>query len=360
VGEVDLVLQVTDEVLLTGEVSADNAGARSTGSNRLGVNLQFNSALGMGVLLSVSGVHSEGNDFAHANATLPIGSQGWRGGASVSNLQYKLVSADFAGLNAQGTSTTWGLEASYPLIRQPLRNLYVGANLDHKSFDNQSALSTTSRYTVDVFSLALNGNAYDTVGGGGATVVSLVVSTGNNNLAGSPNQAADALTTRTEGTFTKLRYQLSRRQSLNQDFMLMATLSGQSASKNLDSSERFFLGGASGVRAYPTSEGSGSEGMLANLELQWRLPSGWSLTGLYDWGQVTQYRDSHFAGAPALNEYALQGAGLALGWQSAKGAVLRLTWARRSGDNPNPTANGNDQDGSLTRDRIGFTASMPF
>ena len=61
-----------------------------------------------------------------------------------------------------------------------------------------------------------------------------------------------------------------------------------------------------------------------------------------------------------LNDYSLKGAGLALAWQGNSGLNLRATWARRIGDNPNPTATGNDQDGSLVSNRFWLTASLPF
>ena len=358
--EVDLALKLTDEKLLIGDAALDNTGARSTGSTRLSANASLTSALGWGELLSASAIHTEGSDYLRASGTLPVGAQGWRVGASASALRYKLVTAEFSALEAQGSSNTFGLDASYPLLRQRQHNLYFSANVDHKTFDNQSAQATVSQYQVDVLSLGLSGNIFDNLGGGGASSASLTLSSGKLKLDGSPNQAADALTTRSDGAFNKLRYSLSRKQSLSADLSLLAALSGQSASKNLDSSEKFYLGGASGVRAYPSSEGGGSDGMLANLELSWRLPEGFSLTGFYDWGQVTVNRDNSFAGAPALNDYALKGAGLALGWQAGNGASVRATWARRMGDNPNPTASGNDQDGSLVRDRVWLAASLTF
>jgi hypothetical protein len=43
-----------------------------------------------------------------------------------------------------------------------------------------------------------------------------------------------------------------------------------------------------------------------------------------------------------------------------KGPDFRATWARRIGDNPNPTATGNDQDGSLISNRFWLAASLPF
>jgi hypothetical protein len=39
---------------------------------------------------------------------------------------------------------------------------------------------------------------------------------------------------------------------------------------------------------------------------------------------------------------------------------LKALWARRDGQNPNPTTTGLDQDGSKLNDRFWLTASVPF
>jgi hemolysin activation/secretion protein len=208
--------------------------------------------------------------------------------------------------------------------------------------------------------LGLSGNLFDKLGGGGANSASLTYSSSQLDLGGSPNQAADAASTQTNGAFSKLRYSASRQQVITDDVSFFAALSGQWASKNLDSSEKFYLGGSNGVRAYPSSEAGGAQGQLINLELRYRLPQGLNLAAFYDAGQIMVNADNRFAGAPALNDVILKGTGLSLTWQSSSGLNLKGTWARRIGDNPNPTLAGNDQDGSLVSNRLWLNASVPF
>ncbi|MCX7178390.1 MAG: BamA/TamA family outer membrane protein [Proteobacteria bacterium] len=141
---------------------------------------------------------------------------------------------------------------------------------------------------------------------------------------------------------------------------MFGSLTGQLASKNLDSSEKFYLGGSSGVRAYPASEGGGAEGHLLTLELRWRLPEGITLTAFHDNGRVTVNRHNDYIGAATPNVISLRGSGLALAWQTSSGLNLKLTWARRQGSNPNPTASGNDQDGSLKDNRLWLITSLPL
>ena len=359
-GESDLVIRVSDRPLLSGDAALDNTGARSTGSERLAVNVALASLFGFGDLVSANAIHTEGSDYLRIAGTAPIGLDGWRFGASASHLAYALVGPDFAALNAKGSSDTAGLDTAYPLIRSRLKNLYVSGSFEHKSFDNLAGGAVTTRYKADTLTLGLNGNLFDNLGGGGANSASVALVEGNLNLDGSPNQAGDAATTRTAGRYTKLRYALARQQVLSADLSFYASLSGQFAGKNLDSSEKFYLGGASGVRAYPASEAGGAEGRLVNLELRWRLPENFNVAGFYDYGRVTVNRDNSFAGAPALNDLSLKGAGLLLAWQSAGGLILKGTWARRIGSNPNPTPAGNDQDGSLIKNRWWLSASLAF
>jgi hemolysin activation/secretion protein len=347
--ETDLILKLADEPIIVGEASLDNTGSRSTGSERFTANLNFNSPFGYGDLVSSNLIHTQGSDYLRLGFTLPVGADGWRVGANASALSYRLIAPEFAALNGKGTSSTVGLDANYPIIRSRLKNLYLGMNYDQKQFDNQSSGAIQSHYQIDTFTANLNGNLFDNLGGGGANSASLALVSGRvalGNLDAGENAALG-------GSFSKLRYSLSRQQVITDSVAFYAALSGQDAnSKNLDSSEKFYLGGSGGVRAYPTSEGGGSSGNLLNLELRGRLPQGFVLTGFYDHGHVSNYDGSQ--------SYSLKGAGASLSWQAEFGLNLKATWAQRIGTNPNPTATGNDQDGSLHKNRFWLTASQPF
>ncbi len=359
-GETDLVLRVTDALPIKGNVSADNNGSRSTGTSRLNADLYFNSLLGQGDQISSSFILSEGSNYLRVEATFPVGPKGWRVGANTSALTYRIVAPEFAALNATGSSYSGGIEANYPLIRTQQQNLYFNANADHKTYDNQSNGAVSSHYNANTVSLGLSGNRVDNLGGGGSNNASAVMTMGQLDLGGSPNQAADAASARTEGVFNKLHYSLSRQQVLDNNWSLYAALSGQWADTNLDSSEKFYLGGASGVRAYPANEVGGAIGQLFNLEVRRRMPQGFTLSGFYDFGQLVVNRNNNFTGAPVANNLLLRGAGLSLDWQQGAGVNLKATWARRMGDNPNPTATGTDQDGTLVLDRMWLNASLAF
>jgi hemolysin activation/secretion protein len=358
--QTDVIVTVTDGPLFSGDVTADNAGARATGPGRLLADLNLNGPFGIGDRATALLLGSQGSNYERADYSLPIGSEGWRVGLNASHLDYKVITAEFASLDAHGTSTTAGLEASYPLLRSRLANLYVGFNVDDKRFDNDSGEATTTHYTIQTASVSVYGNVFDSFGGGGANNASITLVQGEDDLGGSPNEAADAQTTHDAGSFQKLRFLAARQQVITDRLSLYAAVSGQAASKNLDSSEKFYLGGADGVRAYPVNEGGGAEGMLVTLEARERLPANFSAVGFVDWGAVRVNTDNNIAGAAKFNTEDLKGVGVALGWQATFGLSVKAAYAHRLGSNPDPTSTGDDQDGSHIENRVWLQASIPF
>ena len=347
-GQTQLVLKMEDEPQYVGDATLDNTGARTTGVNRALVNLYANSPFGLGDLFTVSTIFSAGTDYSRISETFPVGSDGWRVGGSFSHLFYRLITTDFASTQPIGTANTGGLEASYPIIRSRQKNLTFTSNLDEKRFNNQSSGQLISLYKTAALSLGLSGNLFDDFEGGGANSASLTVVQGHvydNHVATRPD------------SYTKFKYSFSRQQVIDDDVTFYVAISGQRASHNLDSSENFSLGGMTGVRAYPTGEGSGNEGILLNCELRFKLDRGFALTAFYDHGQISLVKAPTGNG---LNEYVLQGAGLGLQWQSGNFPTLKATWSRRMGDNPNPTSLGFDQDGWYKKDRVWLSASIPF
>lgn len=359
-GQTDLGLSLAGKKFVSGEVAADNTGSRATGRNRFTAAVSVASPLRRGDQFSADVIHTRGSDYLRAGWVFPVGGQGWRLGASHSRLQYRVVAPEFAALGLRGRSETYGVEGSYPLIRSRMKNLYFSAKLDRKDYFNETTNAVTSDYGIRVAGFNLFGNLYDSVLGGGYTTGSVGWDAGTLDLTGSPNEAADAAGPRAAGHYRKIRFALSRFQVLTSELSLFGSLTGQRADKNLDSGEKFYLGGVGGVRAYPSSEAGGAEGLLVNLEARYRLPGNAIFTGFYDWGRVTVNKDNDFPGAAAVNSITLKGTGVSVGWTTPQGASLKAIVARRIGNNPNPTATGTDQDGSLDLNRLWWQASLPF
>jgi hemolysin activation/secretion protein len=346
-GETTLVLRVLDEPAASGEVNLDNGGSRSTGSTRLTLQAQLGSPLLRGDQLRGQVAASEGSRYVRLAYNFPVGSLGTRLGANLSALNYRLVDGDFAALGGRGRSESVGLDLRHPLLHSRQQNLYLAANADAKRYSNQAAQATQSRYSAKSLSLGLDGNRYDDLGGGGATTAALHLHRGHVDLG----VLDSGENTTVAGRYSKLRFAATRLQSLGPRLSLLAQLRGQVASRQLDSSERLFLGGPDGVRAYPNNEGSGSSGHVASAELRWQMNGAWMASAFADEGRV---RDPGVAGS------AYRGAGAALAWAGPQGLAARAVVAQRIGHNPRPAANGADQDGTRDKTRVWLQLTKTF
>lgn len=344
-GETNLAIAATDEALVTGNAVVDNQGARTSGAERLSVNLNVNSPARLGDALGLSALKTQGIDYQRLSYSVPVGYDGWRAGLHASNLNYKIVAAEFASLNPFGQASTRGVDVSYPLVRSQLQNINFALSYDDKSFDNTSNGALTS-YGIKVFNASVSGSQVDNWAGGGVSNASVALTRGDKN---------------TDNRYAKLNLNLSRLQSLSDSLSVYVAASAQTTHSNLDSSEKMYLGGATGVRAYPSSEAGGSEGHTLTLELRQRIDSALTLTGFYDYGRVKVNRDNAIASPANPNDYNLQGYGVSLAWQATPTVDLKATLAQRMGSNPaaNSTT-GMDGDGSKKVTRFWFSSSLAF
>ena len=360
-GETDAIVKIQEKPLFSGVATFDNTGARSTGENKLAVSTTIDSPFGVGEQFTLNGNKTQGSDYAKLAYAMPIGSDGLRAGVSTSFMRYRLI-GDLKSLNALGDAQTYGANVSYPLLRSGTRNLVLSLAVDRKDYYNEANKVASSEKQLHTGILSLSGDMLDGLGAGGLTLASLSLSGGHVDLSGnSTNQAADRSGPQTAGDFLKLGYSLARLQRIMDKLTLWASLNGQVADKNLDSSEKMSLGGPGGVRAYPVLEGTGDDGVITTIELRYNLLPALQVTSFYDYGRIRQSHSANYVGAPTTNSGSLSGYGLGLNYTFAGKFALRAVWARRDGDNPfaNPI-NGLDADGSLDRDRFWLTGTAFF
>jgi len=369
-GSTDVRIALGQDKALGGNITADNAGSVSTGTPRISASLAMNNPAGWGDALQLQAVATDGSRYGRAAYTLPLGLQGLRAGLHASDMRYHLVGS-FAALQARGSAQSWGLDLTAPIVRQPQRNLSAQLSTDLKRFDNL-ALATTgateatsvSHYTLKVARLGLTGNWLDQLSTPAQNTASLQSSWGKVDLANSPNAGADASAANTAGTFSKLNAHYNREQSLTGQTSAYLQAGAQWANRNLDSSEKLYLGGASGVRAYPSNEAGGSSGATLTAGIKHRLDHAFTLNAFADWGRIQVYKNNtNTAGSEltATNTQTLQGAGLSLSWRSQHGHELSATWSRRHGGNPaaHPST-GADSDGTRTLNRLWLSAALNF
>lgn len=333
VGSSELLIDLQSAEPYTGNLVLDNHGSRYTGEHRLAGHFNLVSPLKIGDLLSFSALSSGANlSYGRLAYQLPVGSDGLRVGAAYSDIHYQL-GKEFEALKAHGSASSTSVFAAYPLIRSQLKNLNGTVSLEDKRLNDQvDATATSTGKKVVVTSLGLSGNLQDSLGGGGISSAELSVVLGTLHIHSPSALAIDAASAQTDGSYTRVAYGLSRLQRISNDFLLFISVAGQQASKNLDSSEKFSLGGPNGVRAYPTAEAGGDEGNKATLEFRYNFLPTLQGSLFYDVGEVRI--NKRLFGPTASNQRSLSGAGFGLNATVAAVQLqASLAW-RTSGGQP--------------------------
>jgi hemolysin activation/secretion protein len=352
VGTSDLLVELDPTKPYAANLELDNYGNRYTGEYRVGASVALNSPLGIGDLLSLRGITSgDLMSYARLAYQLPIGVSGFKVGGAYSDTRYKL-GEEFAALQQHGTASSSSLFATYPFVRSQTANLSGTLTWEDKKLIDQTDRPVSNvEKKVQLVTLGLAGNRQDALWGGGMTGFDFSIAAGDLSMdATSLAQDVAAGSANSNGSFTKFTYTFQRQQRVSTVTSLYAALTGQQASKNLNSSEKFSLGGANGVRAYPQGEGSGDQGMMVNLEVRRNVTEQLQASVFYDAGTVDINRNQFLAG---VNSRFISGAGFALSGQVSKLQFkTSVAWRTSGGDPVSDTVNRDP--------RFWVQASLPF
>ena len=334
VGAADLIVDVTPGQRVTGSIDADNAGNYYTGEYRLGATLNINNLAGQGDVATLRALSTfDGLNYGRAAYQMQFGKA--TAGVAYSRMEYELGKG-FSDLDANGTADIFSVFGSYPLLRSRRSNLYAQLGYDYKTFEDRiDAIPLVTDKNIHVLMASLHGNHRDDFAGGGLTAASLTWSTGVLDIETPEARAADSVTARSNGHYDKLGFHVMRLQHITDRVSLYGAVSGQVASKNLDSSEQMSLGGMYGVRAYPQGEAFGDEGYLATLEARLLLPQFSDqqvgqvhLIGFVDGGSVTVNKDP-WDGSD--NSRTLSGAGVGVNWIDNNNFSVKAYYAQKLG-----------------------------
>jgi len=133
-------------------------------------------------------------------------------------------------------------------------------------------------------------------------------------------ESTDNNSAKHNGSFQKFNFQASRQQYLSQTSTLVMNMDSQWAFKNLDSSQKFSIGGSRSVRAYESGAVSGDEGFLLSAEWRELLPSPPDYLHVKGQWYLSVFADAGFVKINrrpwdnAVNEQSLSGVGWGLNW----------------------------------------------
>lgn len=362
--EVNLQVKASEEPLAAYNFGLNNYGAYGTGELQGTGSITLNNPTGYFDAASLLINESEGSNYLRADYSLAVGDRGLRLGAYASHLDYRLVPSEFDALDSEGRARVLGLAASYPLKRRTDLNLSLAGGYDHSTLVDETVAGETGDRQVDAFNLGLNGYALSGRLGGGVASFGVDYVFGNSEQRNDAARETDRTSRRVEGSFDKLVYDLGWMSRLPYEVNLNASLHGQFARKNLDSSQQLTLGGPYGVRAYPVGEASGDEGWLFKLDFSKALAE--TLTGhlFYDAGRITLNRDTwdnwNSANPDRDNRYTLSGVGVGLDWRITPDCLMTASVANPIGSNPGADTNDHDVDGHDNRTRTWLSVNARF
>jgi len=314
VGTGDLDVRVERTPGFSGDVGLDNHGNRYTGEYRARANLQWDSPFSFGDQITARLIYSDESMWLGSlGYSLPLGTSGLRASVGYAHTYYELAK-DFANLGATGTAKVTSLGVTYPIIRSQKANLTLAASYQHKRLnDRQVVAGTDDSKSSDSLPITLNFDRRDGLWGGGITYGSLTYTAGHLKLGSTLENTDRTSGQDTRGGFDKLNLDIARVQATPvANLVLFGRVSSQWAGKNLDSSEGFSLGGANGVRAYPSGEGNGDEGWLVQLEVRYTMGA-YSPYIFHDSGSVRlNARNGSLTTPASPNHRSISGEGIGL------------------------------------------------
>ena len=338
-GTSNLTVRIEESKETNAVLYVENYGSQSSGRYRYG--LQENvydvggtgGKLGVGTMLSNAHMHNY-----YTNYEALVGHGGTTLGLGYSRMDYK-VGGSLRDLQANGTANTLSVFGSCPVYHFTNSGLTFSYGYDYRQMDDDISAYAgmdSSKHSHSVHA-GINGfERHD----GLAVNYEVKATTGSMFMDSQHSRSMDAKEY-TSGRYTKGEGNFTAVQQLGHRSDVMVKASGQLASHDLDGSEEMYLGGASGVRAYPQGEGSGDEGVQGTIETRFYTDvPGLVVSTYFDVGHVWYRNDGgvdsygNGRGLASTGE-TLKGWGVGLAYSKANDWFARLDYARRIGDDPN-------------------------
>ena len=350
VGESDIVVQTTNTPYFSGSLLVDNHGSRSTGYERGLLMLDVNSPFKLGEKFNFMYLATTEINYWGAGISYPLFNDSTKISYNYTTLDYDL-GKPYGSLKGYGDSETHSGSITRNLWRQGSFQLSGTGSYAYRTYYNFASGAETSDKNIKAWTVTLDAAFQDNFASGGINIASLATIIGRLDLSGTPSDyLVDSTTAKTNGSFEKLSASYIRIQRMTDKDSLWLTLTGQYAfDNNLDSAEKMSLGGATGVRAYPTSEANGDHGFMIQAEVRHAFNPFVTAKVFYDWGQIYQYANTwanwnSSSGTP--NQYQLKGAGIGILYQAFETVSVDAMLATKIGNNKGEDSSGKDNDGT--------------
>ena len=307
-----------------GALYVDNWGSRNTGRYRYGISYHYNNLNHTGDQLQANYLISNKKDSKNYSFQYetPIDREGTK-----AHLLYSESTYDVMGKNGQytGGARTWEFGITQPMERDLTRSNFMEYAYRHRDINDTMDFSgrrfRADKYS-DSFEVEVKGYTRRL-----KDMFSYNLSSGIGHLGvtkddASINQTADKWFQKSNANFYYVH------NFSNVTSMHVSGSAQWSWSNNLDSSEDFYIGGPTAVRAFASGEANGDCGALGTVEFRYRTDvKGLTLTAFYDVGYV-RYNRHKLDGWDGSNSRTLAGAGIGLIYQASRDWYAKLDWAK--------------------------------
>ena len=381
-GTTQLIIDVAEQAGNSASLEITNTGNNTTGLEVANVQWQRNNPFAQNGRLDFNLTKSAGVTSLSAKRHFAPDAKAGNWHYALTNVQYASITSDPTTSGLHGRSIAldvgkkWYLEELLGTTRTLDVSLHTSSVYDANELGgvnmvlgDKNVQTLQANYSAQVAGLVF---------GKGNTSYSSLLTLGNIDLPTDANVVQNYAVDQTpgggaytDGQYATLVVDVNHTQPLTPtlDFSLQAK--GQLASKNLDGSAKFSLGGPDGVRAYPVGEASSDEGAFSRLELRW-APMDLAkyhnpkFTAFYDAGYARLYNDPNVGGGISINtdqrknEYNLEGYGVSIAGRPNAKLQWNLTYAHKMGTNGGRDFLQNDSDGQQSKNRWWFSLSNRF
>lgn len=323
-GTSDFVIRAQKETGGDALIYTENYGNKASGRYRMG--LRENIALKrLGGKITFGALASNGdmrNFFV--GAAIPAAHGKVEVGLNFSRADYELGSL-FENLGWKGKADTLDAYAKFPLRRTAKTSLTLKSGIMFRGLTDTLSpadISIKKRSRAVYFGV-------DGARNGKNCSFDYSLSAGTGKISARSDWAKSiGEVGRTLGRYEKIAADIRFVQRLGKHYDAILRAEGQKAGRNLDSSEKFYLGGARGVRAYPQGEATGDEGMIFTAELRRKLGKNFTASIYFDIGHARFVKDDDDGAT-------LKGWGASVAFAQAGDCFFRVDLAKRIGGRPN-------------------------
>jgi len=364
-GTTRVSIDCTEGKLFSGTIYGDNFGNASTGAFRRAAQVSLSDPLHCGDMLQMTYLNSNYLNQAFGVFSFPLGAQGLFVDASANGLHYKLA-GKLKNLDANGNAFTNSVNMRYPLVLSRRSSVWLGGGCDYMFMEDRIGSTVYNDRSIWAGNATITGNMYDDFFGGGLTFFSVSLNGGGVGIG--KGKIYDEIGAKTNGGYFRATYLAARLQKVTKDISALVSMRGQGSSNNLDSSQKFILGGPTGVRAYPVGEAAGDEGVMLTGETRLDLPfmPSWmktQLIGFYDAGFVRLHKDiwpGSIATISGRNEYWISGPGAGINIEKKGLYRAQFSYAFKAGKNPGADMQCNDADNEHNKGQFWVQGTVWF